>query len=122
MATGEFEGKDAHHPDIRRMFTKDYLLSSDWYRERLEVKQQRDIALWGRHVDSLSRFMSCDSHEQPAGDMRIEERLSYAREQLAWVSRPEYVDSLVGTIGADPLKPARCLSAQSTAETRRVVA
>ena len=26
-------------------FTRDYLLSSDWYRQRLETKRNRDIAL-----------------------------------------------------------------------------
>lgn len=35
MATGEYEGMDVHDPKIRAMFTRDYLLNSDWYRERL---------------------------------------------------------------------------------------
>jgi hypothetical protein len=28
------------------MFTRAFLIKSDWYKERLRVKQQRDIALW----------------------------------------------------------------------------
>jgi hypothetical protein len=44
MATGSFEGKDNRHPDIRKMFTRESLLASAWYRARLETKQRRDIA------------------------------------------------------------------------------
>ena len=40
MATGKYNGMDAHHPDFRAMFTRESLLASDWYRERLEIKQQ----------------------------------------------------------------------------------
>ena len=50
MAKGTFEGRDVHHPEIRRMFTLDYLLGCDWYRERLVAKQQSDVALWQRHL------------------------------------------------------------------------
>ncbi len=42
MATGKYAGMDAHHPEFRAMFTRTSLLASDWYHERLEIKQQRD--------------------------------------------------------------------------------
>ena len=53
MAHGAFEGKDAHHPDIRRLFTLESLRASDWYRERLAAKQRVDDRLWRRHVAAL---------------------------------------------------------------------
>ena len=62
MATGTFEGKDASHPDIRAMFTLDYLLGSEWYRDRLRAKQRKDIALWKRHVAYL------ESHARNTGN------------------------------------------------------
>ena len=43
MAEGNYKGKDIDHPDIRRMFTADYLLNSDWYQQRLSIKQERDV-------------------------------------------------------------------------------
>ncbi|MDO9239920.1 MAG: hypothetical protein Q7U30_07890, partial [Methylicorpusculum sp.] len=46
MAEGQYEGKTIDDPTIRSMFTRDYLLASDWYQERLEIKQQRDLQLW----------------------------------------------------------------------------
>ncbi len=106
MATGEYEGKDAHHPEIRVLFSRDYLLASDWYRERLEVKQARDIALWRRHVHNLKRFLNLDSHADVAEKLNIEARLKMAEEMLEKVQSPDYVKWLAGTIGADPLAPA----------------
>jgi hypothetical protein len=106
MATGEYEGKDAHHPEIRVLFSRDYLLASDWYRERLEVKQERDIALWRRHVHNLKQFRQLESHADVAEKLDIKARLKMAEEMLEKVQSPEYVEWLAGTIGADPLAPA----------------
>ena len=107
MASGEYEGNDVHHPDIRAMFTRDYLLTSDWYHERLEIKQQRDIALWERHVHSLEGFLGLESHEDVARRLDIAGRLERAKNKLELVRSAAYLESLRGTIGADPLAPAR---------------
>ena len=56
MASGSFEGKGANDPGIRAMFTREYLLASDWYRRRLETKQRKDIALWRRHLAYLDGY------------------------------------------------------------------
>ena len=104
MATGKYEGKDAHHPDIRAMFTREALLSSDWYHKRLEVKQQRDIQLWQRHIDYLADFLEKDSHADEAHRLDIDNQLKRAREKLQHVSSPAYLEELVGTLGADPME------------------
>lgn len=98
MAKGHFEGKSASDPEIRAMFTREYLLRSDWYRERLETKQSRDVALWSRHVTAL------ESVDSTVEGMNLEERRETARAKLARVSAREYLGELVGTIGADPLR------------------
>lgn len=103
MAFGHFEGKDVQHPDIRGLFTREALLSSEWYRERLRVKQARDVALWRRHVRSLSEFLSQPSHRSEAQRLGIAERLLRAEAELERVDHPDYLDSLEGTIGADPV-------------------
>jgi hypothetical protein len=93
MARGHFEGKTVDDPSIRAMFTREALLTSSWYLERLRTKQVRDCALWERHVRSLES--SRDPLATPA-------RLAYARAQLARVSARAYLEELHGTIGADP--------------------
>ncbi|HUX91350.1 MAG TPA: hypothetical protein VMV48_11750 [Gallionellaceae bacterium] len=103
MASGNFDGKDAHHADIRAMFTREALLASDWYRERLQTKQLRDVALWLRHVAYLDAFASRASHQDVAEKLDIKSRLETARARLEWVSGSAYLQSLRGTIGADPM-------------------
>lgn len=115
MAAGSYEGKDVHHPDIRALFTRDALLASDWYRERLEVKQERDIRLWERHVAYLTAFANRASHQDMAARLDIPVRLMNAKAKLEWLKSKDYLKSLQGTIGADPMRPA-----QAKAELRKV--
>jgi hypothetical protein len=108
MAYGSYEGKDASHPEIRALFTRDALLGSDWYRERLAIKQQRDVVLWEEHIRSLSEFLARAGHQDEAKRLGIAKRLEHARAELERVSTPDYRRSLVGTIGADPIhRPPR---------------
>jgi hypothetical protein len=124
MAHGHYEGKDANHPGIRALFTRDALLASDWYRERLATKQQRDVALWERHVRSLTEFLARAGHRDEAERLGIGKRLEYARAEIERVRAPEYLSSLVGTIGADPihrpLRGSRDTGQDLTAEARRL--
>jgi hypothetical protein len=99
MAHKQYQGMGVDDASIRRMFTRECLLESEWYQERLSVKQQHDIALWRRHLAALKTFRSS---RMPASQVDLEERLAAAQEQLDRVSAPAYVGELTGTIGADP--------------------
>lgn len=103
MAHGQFEGKDISHPELRALFTREALLASDWYKQRLLTKQARDVALWQRHVHSLNEFLALASHRDEAERLGIAARLGRARAELERVSAPSYLAELQGTIGADPL-------------------
>ena len=108
MAYGSVGGRDASHPEVRALFTRESLLASDWYQERLAVKQQRDVALWQRHVRSLTEFLARAGHREEAERLGIGRRLERARAELERVGSPAYLQGLVGTIGADPVhRPAR---------------
>ncbi len=102
MAHGAYNGMSAENPEIRAIFTRDSMLASDWYRERLHVKQARDIALWQRHSKSLANFAR-ESREFTSHDpINLQDRLDFAYGQLARVAATSYIEELVGTIGADP--------------------
>ena len=105
MATGKYMGMDAHHPDFRAMFTRESLLGSDWYRERLTLKQQHDIALWERHVSYLEQYLDDSDYDDEARRLGIRDRLRMANTKLEQVNSPEYLEGLVGTLGSDPLRP-----------------
>jgi hypothetical protein len=98
MAHGTWEGKGVEHPEVRAMFTREALLGSEWYAVRLRVKQERDIALWRRHLASLESFRCVAG----AAQIDLEARAKVAHEQSARVSADAYREELVGTIGADP--------------------
>jgi hypothetical protein len=110
MASGSYQGMDAHHPEIRALFTREALLASDWYQERLEMKQQRDSRLWERHVAYLKAYAARSTHQDLVTRLDIPGRLAHATNRLEQVRSPVYLESLVGTLGADPLRPARSMT------------
>jgi hypothetical protein len=99
MANGSWQGKGVEDVAVRGLFTREALMASAWYRERLRTKQGRDIALWTRHVGALEQFR--DGGGEPQG-VDVDWRLTESRRQLARVGAPEYLGELEGTIGADP--------------------
>ena len=101
MAHGNFEGEGIESPKIRGMFQRDALLSGDWYLERLHAKQHSDVALWRRHVQALQAAVT--NADASAARLPLEQSLLEARAKLAQVESLEYMGSLVGTIGADPM-------------------
>ena len=100
MAYGEFDGKSIDDPAIRALFTRDYLLHSDWYQERLQIKQQRDCRLWQQHRDYIMRRIS-ETEAVDALNQVLTAKLAAVEAMLAEVSQPSYLDSLQGTLGAD---------------------
>ncbi len=58
MAYGDYEGRRENDSCVLKMFTRESLLASDWYKDRLRAKQAIDIALWTRHGAALEEFMS----------------------------------------------------------------
>jgi hypothetical protein len=104
MAYGHYEGKDISHPEIRAMFTREALLGSDWYKSRLLLKQQKEVALWTRHVAELERFLARPAYEAEAIRLGIGVKLEGARAELERVSGPLYLDELHGSLGADPIQ------------------
>lgn len=102
MAHGSFEDRDLAAPEIRQLFTREALLASDWYRDRLRAKQRVDAQLWERHSDYLQRFLLGGRDIEDEFLITLEDRLVEARHYLQSVSSPEYLHELEGTIGAEP--------------------
>ena len=100
MADGSFEGKTINDPAIRSMFTRDYLLQSDWYHERLKIKQQRDRMLWQSHRDYILQRLS-ETGQSDSFNQELTRKLEVTERMLAMVSHPSYLESLQGTLGAD---------------------
>jgi hypothetical protein len=99
MAFGQYDGLCANDPALRLLFTRESLLASGWYRDRLRAKQSLDIALWTRHRTAVETFLTAGA---PTSAVDLKALLAEAHEQLARVSSDGYLAELSGTIGADP--------------------
>ncbi len=102
MAHGDYEDKDIAHPEIRALFTREKLVSSDWYRRRLKTQQERDRDLWARHVAALEEALADEGRTEALGRAFLKEKLARARQELKRVQSDDYPNSLLGTLGADP--------------------
>jgi phosphoenolpyruvate carboxykinase (diphosphate) len=105
MAYGQYEGRGIDDPAIRGLFTRAALLSSEWYQKRIAIKQEREVALWARHVRALESFLAKPGYVAEAARLGIAERLSAAKLEHERVASAAYASELVGTLGADPVVP-----------------
>ncbi len=106
MARGEFEGRDLQSVKVRHLFTRENMLVSAWYGERLRAKQAVDTKLWQRHVSYLTKFVTKPNYADEVARLGVEDRLHKARRELKRVTAPEYPDELRGTLGVNPLSQA----------------
>ena len=103
MTYGNYEGKDLSDPELRREFDRDYVIQSDWYNERLKLKQKKDIAFLKKQISYLEDFKTSPNNKLLVEKMKISERIEKATQQLNYAESEKYLSDMVGTIGADPL-------------------
>jgi len=101
MAYGHYNGKDISDKTLRSMFTRESVLASDWYKKRLEYKQQKDIAFCESQIAYLKQFKSVHENQELVEEMDIDGRIALSETKLKHIKSSEYLHSLVGTIGAD---------------------
>lgn len=103
MAYGHYEGKHIDDPELRKLFDRDYVINSDWYRERLVLKQQKDLKLAKEQLEYVTEFRNKPENVTLLNDLRIDYKVAKLKERIAKIESEEYINDLVGTIGADPL-------------------
>jgi len=102
MIDGEFEGKKISDPELRKMFTKEYVLESEWYQQRLKAKQKVDKALMERHLAYLDKWLGQPENEKVAERLDVSERRKWVQTQLDLIGSDAYRESLKGTLGVQP--------------------
>ena len=106
MAHGHHQGRDVNHPEIRALFKRENVIASDWYAARLAAKQEHDVQLWRRHATYMQNFLRKKNYEEEAVRLGVAAKLDRAWETYHKVKSPEYLASLKGTIGRQPISPA----------------
>jgi len=103
MAYGNFEGKEISNPELRKYFERDYIINSDWYKERLLLKQQKDALFYKKQIAYLEDFISNTINASLVSELNILDRLKNVKKTYKEINSDNYLESLIGTIGADPL-------------------
>jgi hypothetical protein len=102
MKDGHYNGKGIHDPEIRSLFTQEYLLSSDWYRLRLQCRIQIEIKLYQKFEATIENLLQEQSYRTVVDRLGLSSKLQEVRQHLARLREPDAWKSLHGTIGADP--------------------
>ncbi|MCA9191868.1 MAG: hypothetical protein KDB03_08900 [Planctomycetales bacterium] len=102
MAYGNWNGQQIREPEVRRLFTRESMLQSDWYQARLRAKQIADMHLWSRHHKYLSRFCSKHVNDEVTRRLDLQARIAQAEDRMKYFETPEYLKRLQGTLGTDP--------------------
>ena len=103
MRDGAWQGVGPADPKFRALFARETVIASDWYRARLVAQQKRDLAQWEDRVGYLEKFLARANYADVAARLSIRERLESARAAAAAARAPDYVATLVGTLGVDPV-------------------
>ncbi len=105
MAYGDFEGRSLQDPEIRSMFTREAVLESDWYQERINAQVAFEQHRLNSQIVHLEAFLADrDRYTESQGET-MRRRLERARELAQQVRSAAYREQLVGTLGRDPAIP-----------------
>ena len=85
------------------MFTRESVLASDWYAQRLDAKQAAAAPGPSAGLAAIEKFVSTPGNEEPAARLGMPGRVEAARAEAARLAGPEFREQLVGTTGGTPL-------------------
>ena len=104
MADGvSTEGWTLRSPQFRDAFTRESVLSSSWYSQRLDARQEAATARAETGLAAIERFASTPGNEEPSARLDLPARVEAARLEALRLASPEYRAHLVGTVGNTPL-------------------
>ncbi len=103
MAHGSYEGHGIESREVRDLFKKETILKSEWYRRRLKNKQQLEINLAEQKIANLTAFISNPINQSIIKEFKYDERLERIHTERKMLETDGYLETLVGTLGADVL-------------------
>ncbi len=103
MTKGSWEGKTLRSPELRKMFTREEMLKSDWYHQRLIRQMEKDKSLWEKHRAYLKDFIGKDSNRKSVSQLGLARRLALVEKNIRTVKQSTYLKSLSGSLGVDPI-------------------
>jgi len=102
MKDGKWKGNGPADKAFRSLFTRESLLSSDWYRARLEAQAHLDAQLADSQARYLKKFLGKPNYSEVAEQLGIKTRLDAVAAAAKAAREPDYLKKLVGTLGVEP--------------------
>ena len=93
------EGWTLDDPELREMFTRESVLASDWYAERIDAKQAKAVRRAERGIAHLEQFMADPRNASACEEIDVQARLDQVRKFHDRAVTAEYRQQLVGTLG-----------------------
>jgi len=103
MAYGSYEGKSIHDPEVRTLFERDTVLSSPWYKARLEAYKEQEISYIERSMGYIRTYLAERAEPQSSSARRAQTELQRSKARLEALRDKSYMDLINGSIGKDPL-------------------
>jgi hypothetical protein len=104
MADGHTtQGWGLGSPEFRAMFTREAVLASPWYAQRLDAKQAAANARADAGLAAIEKFVSTPGNEEPTARLDMPARVEAARMETKQLASPQFREQLVGTVGSTPL-------------------
>jgi hypothetical protein len=85
------------------MFTREAVLASNWYAQRLDTKQAAASARADAGLAAIDKFVSTPGNEEPTARLDMPARVEAAQVAARQLASPEYREQLVGTVGSTAL-------------------
>ncbi len=100
MKDGNFEGKTLADAEIRNAFTRESILNSEWYAERLVMRQQVKINYLQDSVAHMQDMLSkpCNSDIKDY----IKSKIEAANTKIKSIRSIQAIKEMAGTLGVDP--------------------
>lgn len=97
------EGLELGSQEFRAMFTREAVLASGWYAQRLDAKQAAAGARADAGLAAIEKFVTTPGNEEPTARLDLPARVEAARVEAQRLAGPEFREQLVGTAGSTPL-------------------
>lgn len=99
MATGTWNGLTLHDETFRRMFDRDEVLASEWYRARVSALHESELAHQRRALSAMRKFVDEPTNAVAAQRLGIPARIAAMETQLAESAAGGSHRRLIGTLG-----------------------
>ena len=103
MALGRSgEGWTLGSPEFRALFTRESVLSADWYVRRLDAKRDAALSRAQAGLAAIEKFRATPGNEEPSARLGIDDRVLAAEAEVDRLGGEEYRRNLIGSTGGEP--------------------